>query len=322
MRIVVLTGKDAFLRLERSRALQDALVAAHGQVDRFDLDGAGASLSSVLDELRSYGLLSQHKLVVVDNAEQFLGAEDRRRAMERYAESPQPESTLLMRAGQRWNPGRFDKLVEAAGGAVLKCEPPAEADAIRWCGERARARHGATLAAGAAELLVQKIGPDLARLDSEIAKLAAAAAPATAIDRTLVAQFVGLSREEQAWELQSAILQGGAPGALAKLDELVRVSEVPAVMIGWTMTDLMRKVHDASRLLAAGENDFAVAKQLRIWGDSQRPLLAAARRIGPRAAAALLDECVRTDARTKSGLSAVPGRPVEGLAVTLGRRVA
>ena len=139
MRIVVLTGKDAFLRLERSRALQDALVAAHGQVDRFDLDGAGASLSSVLDELRSYGLLSQHKLVVVDNAEQFLGAEDRRRAMERYAEHPQPESTLLMRAGQRWNPGRLDKLVEAAGGAVLKCEPPAEADAIRWCGERARA---------------------------------------------------------------------------------------------------------------------------------------------------------------------------------------
>jgi DNA polymerase III delta subunit len=315
MRVVVLTGKDSFLRVERSRQLQEALEAEHGSVDRFELDGASCSLSAVLDELRSYGLLSSHKLVVVDNAEAFLGAEDRRRAMERYAEDPQRESTLLLRAGARWNPGKFDKLVEAGGGAVLKCEAPGEQEAVRWCGVRAERRHGTQLAPGAAELLVEKIGTDLARLDSELGKLAAAAGEGKPVTRPLVAEFVGLSREEAAWELQSVLLREGPRAALEKLGELVRVSGVPDVMVGWSVADVLRKVHDAARLLAAGEQEFAVAKQLRLWGDSQSLVCRAARALGPRRAARLLDEAMRTDMRMKSGLSSDGVRTCEALVV-------
>jgi DNA polymerase III delta subunit len=315
MRVVVLTGKDSFLRVERSRQLQEALEAEHGSVDRFELDGASCSLSAVLDELRSYGLLSSHKLVVVDNAEAFLGAEDRRRAMERYAEDPQRESTLLLRAGARWNPGKFDKLVEAGGGAVLKCEAPGEQEAVRWCGVRAERRHGTQLAPGAAELLVEKIGTDLARLDSELGKLAAAAGEGKPVTRPLVAEFVGLSREEAAWELQSVLLREGPRAALEKLGELVRVSGVPDVMVGWSVADVLRKVHDAARLLASGEQEFAVAKQLRLWGDSQSLVCRAARALGPRRAARLLDEAMRTDMRMKSGLSSDGVRTCEALVV-------
>lgn len=321
MRIIVLTGKDSFLRVERSRQLQEALEAEHGSVDRFDLDGASCSLAAVMDELRSYGLLSTHKLVVVDNAEAFLGAEDRRRAMERYAEDPQRESTLLLRAGARWNPGKFDKLVEASGGAVIKCEAPGEQEAIRWCGVRAEKRHGTQLAPGAADLLVEKIGTDLARLDTEIAKLAAAAGEGKPVTRALVAEFVGLSREEAAWELQSVMLRDGTRASLEKLGELVRVSDVPTVMVGWSIADMLRKVHDAARLLAEGEQEFAVAKRLRLWGDAQALVCRAARALGPRRAARLLDEAMRTDMRTKSGLSSDDHRTYEALVVAVGERL-
>ena len=318
MRIVVLTGKDSFLRVERSRQLQDALESAFGAVDRFDLDGASASLSAVLDELRSYGLMAQHKLVIVDNAELLLAAEDRRRAMERYAEHPQPESTLLLRAGARWNPGKFDKLVEAAGGAVIKCEAPSEDEAIRWTAARAQKAHGAALDAGAAELLVEKIGPDLARLDSELAKLAAAAGEGKPISRKLVAEFVGLSREEQAWEIQSALLLHGPKAALGKLGELLGVSGVAEQLVGWSIVDVLRKVHEAARLQAGGMNDFAVGKQLKLWGESQSMVTQAARRLGPHRAARLLHEAVRADARTKSGWSSDTRRTFEGLVVSIG----
>jgi len=321
MRIVVLTGKDSFMRVERSRQLQAALEEKHGTVDRFELDGASASLAAVMDELRSYGLLSQHKLIVVDNAEMFMGAEDRRRAMERYAENPQQESTLLFRAGARWNPGKFDKLVEACGGAVIKCDAPSDREAVAWCGARAEKRHGATLAPGAADLLVEKIGPDLARLDSEIAKLAAAAGEGKPISRTLVGEFVGLSREEAAWEIQSVILRQGTRAALVKLNELLRVSGAPETLVGWSISEILRKVHEAARLMANGENEFAVAKQLRLWGESQSLVCSAARTLGPRAAAALLAESVRTDARTKSGLSSDGARTFESLVVTIGDRI-
>ncbi len=324
MRIVVLTGKDSFLRVERSRQLAAALEQAYGGVDRFELDGASVPLSGVLDELRSYGLLSQHKLVIVDNAEVFMGAEDRRRAMERYAENPQQESTLLLRAAGRWNPGKFDKLVEAAGGAIIKCEAPSDVDAIRWCAARAEKHHQAALEPGAAELLVEKIGPELARLDSELGKLCAAAAGSGAsvkISRRLVAEFVGLSREEQAWELQGVLLQQGTRAALEKLNELLRVSEVPEVMIGWSIVDILRKVHDAARLLDAGMNEFAAGKQLRLWGDAQGAVMRAARTLGAERAARLLDLAVRTDARTKSGWSSDSARTFEGLVVLVGEQV-
>ena len=321
MRIVVLTGKDSFTRVERSRQLHAALTEKFGSVDRFEFDGASATLAQVMDELRSYGLLSQHKLIVIDNAESFIGAEDRRRAMERYAENPQQESTLLMRAGARWNPGKFDKLVEAGGGAVIKCEPPTDQEAIRWCGARAEKPHGAQLAAGSAELLVEKIGPDLARIDTELAKLAAAAGEGKPISRALVAEFVVRSREERSVGLQSVLIREGPRAALVKLNELVRISGVPDVMIGWTIIDLLRKAHDAARLLDEGQNEFAVAKQLKLWGDAQALVCRAARALGTDAAAALLSECVRTDMRTKSGLSSDSTRTYEALLVTIGERI-
>ena len=321
MRIVVLTGKDSFTRVERSRQLHAALAEKFGSIDRFEFDGASATLAQVMDELRSYGLLSQHKLIVIDNAESFIGAEDRRRAMERYAENPQQESTLLMRAGLRWNSGKFDKLVEASGGAVIKCEAPTDQEAIRWCGARAEKHHGAQLAAGSAELLVEKIGPDLARIDTEIAKLAAAAGEGKPISRALVAEFVGLSREEQSWGLQSILIREGPRAALIKLNDLVRVSGVPEVMIGWTIIDLLRKAHDAARLIDDGQNEFAIAKQLKLWGDAQVLVCRAARALGTDGAAALLAESVRTDARTKSGLSSDGTRTYEALLVTIGERI-
>ena len=69
MRIVVLHGKDAFLRLERGRQLEAALQKSFGGLDRADLDGASASLSDVLDGLRTPGLFAPHKLVVLENAD-------------------------------------------------------------------------------------------------------------------------------------------------------------------------------------------------------------------------------------------------------------
>ena len=172
MRVVVLHGKDAFLRLERGKRLESLLEERFGGVDRTDLDGTQAALADVLDGLRTPGLFAPHKLVVIENAEAFMGAEDRRRAMEGYAAEPCAEATLLMRSPGGWRPGNFDKLV-AKVGAVIKCESPTPDEAIAWCIARCRKRHEAEMEGAAAELLVERLGCDLGRLDAELGKLAA-----------------------------------------------------------------------------------------------------------------------------------------------------
>jgi DNA polymerase-3 subunit delta len=325
MRVVVLHGKDAFLRLERGRQLESSLQERFGGVDRMDLDGTNAALSDVLDNLRTPGLFAGHKLVALENAEAFMGAEDRRRAMERYAENPCAEATLLMRCASGWRPGNFDKLV-AKVGAVIKCDSPTPMEAVKWCAARSLRRHQAEMEPAAAELLVEKLGPDLGRLDAELGKLAAAAARpgagTTRVTRAIVQEFTGLSREEQAWEIQGPVLEGKADAALIKLDELLRVSRVPEVMIGWSLVDLARKVHDASCLLSQGESEGAVAKALKLWGPASSSVVRAGRRIKPAAAARLFRMAVETDRATKNGTAPEPARAFEGLMVQLAEALA
>ena len=316
MRIIVLHGKDSYLRVERTRQVVEALRAAHGSIDRFELDGATAPLSSVLDELQTYGLMSSHKLVVLDAAEAFMAAEERRRAMERYAERPMAEATLLMRASGQWRPGNFDKLVEKVG-AIFKCEAPSPSEAVVWCQRRAEKAHGASIDAAVATLLVEQIGTDLARLDTELEKLATAAGgtPGAAITRQLVVEFTGLSREEQAWEIQPALLEGSPRRAIEKLDELLTVSRAPEVMIAWSVTDLLRKLHDAARLREQGENEGEIARALRLWGPQQATIMRTARTLGSARAAALLDTALKTEVRMRSGFSGDDRRTIEGVLV-------
>ena len=64
-----------------------------------------------------------------------------------------------------------------------------------------------------------------------------------------------------------------------------------------------------------------MAKQLRLWGDAQALVCRAARALGPRRAARLLDEALKTDVRTKSGLSSDDVRTYEALLVAVGERI-
>jgi DNA polymerase III delta subunit len=322
-RIVVLHGKESFLRSEHTRRVLDALRERFGAVDEFGFDGTSCSLADVLDELRSYGLMSQHKVVIVDQAEQFMQGDDRRRAMERYAESPMQDATLILRSSG-WRPGTFDKLV-ASVGVILKCEAPGAAEAVRWAVARSQKRHGVELSAAGAQALVDRVGPDLGRLDSELGKLAVGALAMggptgdakVVITPELVKEFTGLSREEQAWEIQGALATGDPAQALAKVDELLRVSRAPEVMLAWSTIDVVRKVHDAAALAAQGQPDGAIAKSLKLWGDGAAVIVRLGRSVPLARAAALLQAAIAADRRMKSGLSPEPSRAIEALAVQI-----
>lgn len=331
MRVVVLHGDDVFQIRARTREIADALREHFGEVEEFSYDGESAQLADVLDELRSYGLIQRHKLVILDNADAFLkepkdGDESSSRttstrpAMERYAAAPVDHATLLMRA-RTWRAGKIDKLIAKIGG-VFKLEAPTEARAATWLVSRAEKQYKAQLARDAADLMVAQIGPDLARLDVELGKLAAFVGEGRPISRAVVGEIVGYSREEQAWAIQDAIATGNPRAALEKLRELKPIDSTKVVLISWSIMDLMRKLHGASQLLEQGQQPFQINKQLKLWGDSAQVILGAARRLSPQAAADLLDRAVKMDRNNKSGVGN-PQRSLEVLAMeiadTIGR---
>jgi len=318
MRVVVLHGKELFLLWERTRQLAEALREAHGDIGTFRFDGASTSVSQLMDELQSFGLLEPHKLVILDDADRFLAAEPKRRALERYAEKPEQAATLLLRSSQ-WRPGNLDKIV-ASVGTVMACEAVSDQKAASWCVERIRRRHEATISPEAAALLVERIGSDLGRLDGELAKLAAAAgtgtpgAPGPAVTPELVREMVGLSREEEAWLIQEVLLSGDAGVAIRKARELMELSRAAPQQLSWGISELARKLHEAAAMRESGRGDGEIAAALRLWGASRSAILAAAKRRDARSFAADLHRAVDLDYRLKRGRAGRPARAIEAVA--------
>lgn len=310
-RIAVLHGPEVFLRQLRTQQLRDALAAAHGEIQTFMFDGQSARPADVLDECRSFGLMATHKLVIVDNADQFV-KDANRPLVERYAESPTDSATLLLRS-DRWNKGKLDAMIEKVG-AVVACEALRSDQAAAWAVDRCAKRHDATISREAADLLVERLGSDLGRIDTELEKLATAAGPGAEVSSRLVAEFVGRSREDEVWGIQSTLLGGDAGEILSHLRDVVEVSRQPPVLVSFAYMELARKLHAAAAAVRGGANPYTLRGPLKLWGAMAEAIPAAARDVNPSDVAALYRQCVESDARQKTGQSE-PARALEATAV-------
>lgn len=310
-RVVLLRGKDAFLRTFLSDTLRAALAEAHGGVDSFRFDGATTKPAEVLDECRTFGLMAGHKLVAVDNADQFV-KEDARPLVERYVQQPSEGATLLLRA-DNWHAGKLDDMIRSVG-AIIDCDPLPEAKAAAWAITRAAEAHDAVLPQDAAGELVDRIGPDLGRIDGELAKMALAAGRGGTITTKLVTETVGFTREEEVWNLQQTLLTGSSAQALEHIHQIVNVSRESPTLVTFAVADLARKIYGAAVGQRARENPRQLMTTYKMFGATGDAIFAAARQMTPASAAKILAACVDADMRGKTGLGD-PARNAEILAL-------
>lgn len=331
--IAIFHGPQRFLQLQHTEDLRQALKAIHGDIAPTVFDGASAKPADILDECRCMSLMQQHRLVIVDNADALLkAAEDdeaapaapeparrghsektARELFENYAAAPDSSATLVLRA-MTWRPGKIDKAVAASGGVITKCEEPKPAEAVAWATERATSHHAAKLDRAAAATLIDSVGVDLGRIDTELAKLALAATASgeKTITDKLVREMVGMTREEEFWAIQSSLLSGDPAAALTHLRELLDISRHDPTPLLFTYGDLARKLHAVSRGLAAREPRGSLMGRLRLWGPQGDALLAKGAKVNPAAAAELVGETVRAMVRQRTG-DGHPEHILEGL---------
>jgi len=337
VRVLAVHGPEDAIKKEKIDQLRAALEKEHGEVQRISFDGKVASLAEVFDEVRGYSLMGGYKLVTVDPADDFVKAH--REPLERYAQNPVDHATLVLRA-IGWNRGNLDKHI-AKVGAVIKCEPPKPAEAVSRLVARAKDMHGMSIDRPAAQLMVDRLGVHLVRLETELDKLAAMAGTlspkgrsmksAGGIDRAMVEQAVGKSSDEKAWEVQESILAAMAPGnyrgggasgsgdagrIVTKVRELIDLGGQPEILVMYFVADLARKLAVGGQMRAAGEPEGAIGKALKLWGPRQRLFMDVLRKVGPDGGARLLELALTADARSKSGFGPA-GRNLEGLCVQM-----
>lgn len=319
--VVALIGPEMFLHARHTQRIKAALQAAHGEFDTVRYEGESADASAVLDECRTFGLMIQHKLVLVDSADKFVNASSRP-SLERYVADPCPSATLVLRSVAGWVPGKLGEAIEAKGG-LIKCESPKEGELPAFILERAGAVHGVGIEPEAASLLVDRLGADLARIDAELAKLAAGLPRvdpgAAAKDRPVITLkharvMVGLSREDEVWNVQGELVSGSPERAVRCVREMIEVSRHPPTLVSFACVDLARKLTVLCRAQAEGMNPFQAAGKAKVWGPSRDSILGAAKRLGVKRAASLLQAAIEADRAQKTGLGD-PQRSLERLAV-------
>lgn len=297
-RVVVLTGKELFLRSQYTAMLKDRLEAQHGEIEVFKFEGESADPAAILDECRSFGLMAGHKMVVVDEADSFVNASTRA-MIERYVESPSEGATLVLRAG-KWNKGKLDVAIGKVG-IMIKCDAVDEGTACRWVVARAQKEYESSIDMRTAAGLVERLGADLGRIDTELSKLATSAGRGNPITAAMITQLVGLTREEEVWAIQSYLLCGDPERALSELRVILGNSKNDtAVPVLFACSDLARKVMGASEAMAQGVSPGMISKELKLWGASKDGILRTAKRLGPAGSRALFESCIAADVASKS----------------------
>ncbi len=318
--VMVLAGEELFLRNQHLAEIQ---LAALGEGDpgmgliRIDPGTHGGdAMAVILDECRMPSMFAPKKLVIVDPADAlFKKSEDdgtpvkgarqslsNREILENYIEAPSDSAVLVLVCDSWLKTTRIHKALDKVG-AIRWCEPIKDFQVPHWITRRAMEAYGKTIDGPATERLADLIGPDLQRLDNELAKLSLYQPDSPAISLAAVDALVGFQHEQQIWDMINALAARDAETALKKIDELWQLNPKIEYTATGAVFSWLGQVLKARELLDRRLPDAAIGKELKLWPPERaQKVLSLARTWGIDGAARWSREILYMDVANKSSL--------------------
>jgi DNA polymerase III delta subunit len=330
--IVVIAGEELLLRNQHLAELQGSIFGGEDPgmgLVRLDANALGGdAMAAILDEVRTPSMFAPRKMVVVDPADPLFkkeaaasddpGRMGNREILENYLESPVPDaSAILVLVVESWlKTTRLHKALDKMGG-VRRADPMKEYEVPPWITRQAKEAYGKGIEPGAVERLAELIGPDLQRLDNELAKLSLYEPDAPAITVGAVDALVGFQHEQQIWDMINALAARDAQTALKKIDELWALDSKIEYTATGAVFSWIHQVLKARELVERRLPDAVIGKELKLWPpDRAQQVLKLARSWGLEGAARWSDAMLKMDMANKSSLGE-PRRNLEKFVVQL-----
>jgi DNA polymerase III delta subunit len=333
--VIVLAGEELFLRSENLVEIQRAVFGGEDPgmgLVRLDASSLGGdAMAAILDELRTPSMFAPRKLVVVDPADALFkkadagggggGGDDanrlgNRELLENYLESPAEGATLVLVLDSWLKTTRLHKALDKIGG-IRPCTPIKPQFVPPWIARRATEAFGKTIDPAAVARLADLIGPDLQRLDNELAKLALYQPEAPAITVQAVDALVGFQHEQQIWDMINALAERDAPTALRKIEEIWALDSKIEYTATGAVFSWLNQVLKARELVERRLPDSQIGRDLKLWPPERaQKVLALARTWGLAGAARWSAAMLQMDVANKSSLGE-PRRNLEKFVVQL-----
>lgn len=325
--VMVLAGEELFLRNQFLAEIQRAALGAGdpgmGLVRIDPTSRGGDAMANILDECRMPSMFAPKKLVIVDPADPLFKKADataplakgereplsNREILENYLESPSDSAVLVLVCNAWLKTTRVHKNLDKQG-AIRWCESIKEIQVPAWITRRAQDAYGKSIDPAATGRLAELIGPDLQRLDNELAKLSLYEPDSPAISIQAVDALVGFQHEQQIWDMINALAGKDARTALEKIDELWQLDPKIEYTATGAVFFWLGQVLKARELIDRRLPDAVIGKELKLWPPERaQKVLSVARTWGLDGAARWSEEILKMDLANKSSL----GEPRQNL---------
>jgi DNA polymerase-3 subunit delta len=298
--IYVIAGKETSLVNARcEELLAELLEPEQRSMALFVAESDKVSVAQVLDELRTLPFLSDKRVVLLKDADNFVS--NNREVLEAYFDKPCDSSVLVMTLGSFPSNTRLAKKLKFVGELIVP-EQPKPWQLPPRLHQYATEAHGKKLMPEAAELLIVLTGDQLPRLYSEIDKLALFAADKKNISVGDVESLIGQGRVFGIFNVIDAVIQGDAAAALQRLRLAFAEDRSAEYTFVGAFAYHLRRMFSARALLDKGVKPPQIAGKLRIW-HGKDAFFAQLNRASLRKLGALIEELARTDFAIKTGLA-------------------
>ncbi len=172
--------------------------------------GKDAEWATVVNACMRYPMFAERQVVLLKEAQQMRDIEK----LEGYIENPLPSTVFVVSYKEKKVDGRskLSKLLKQQA-ELLTTKKMYDSQLPEWAGQMVQ-HHGLTISPKALHLLVDHIGNDLSRIQNEIEKLAVNLGARKNITEDDIENYIGVSKEFNVFELQTAIAQKDLPKAI------------------------------------------------------------------------------------------------------------
>jgi DNA polymerase-3 subunit delta len=264
--IYVIAGKDeSLVGTMRQQLLDELLEPSQRTTGLFDAEAGSVSASEVLDDLRTAPFLTDKRVVLVRDADDFISKN--RPLLEKYFDNPCPTGRLIL-VVKSWN--KSTKLAKKLSkvGKLISVTQPSRRELPQRVIDYANDAHDKTIAYTTALLLIELTGDDLTRLYGEIDKLALYADPDKVIAPKHVEALIGHNRLFNAFAVIDAVIARNPAVAVERLRGMFAQDKSTEYTVIGAFAFHFRRMFGAKVLLDKGTPRRQIEGRLRIWGDT------------------------------------------------------
>lgn len=296
--IYVIAGKeDSLVGAECGRLLDELLEPSQRATGLFDAKADSVTAAEVLDDLRTLPFLTDKRVVLVRDADDFVS--ENRPLLEKYFDNPCPTGRLIL-VVKTWSGNtKLAKKLPKVGRLISVAQPSRRELPQRLIGYASDA-YGKKLAYASAQLLIELTGDELTRLYSEIDKLALYADAEKSIEPRHIEALIGHNRLFNAFAVIDAVIANNPPVAIERLRGMFSQDKSAEYTVVGAFAFHFRRMFNAKVMLDKGSHPGQIAKTLRIWGDTNS-FFAQLRQRSLRQIGGYIQQLAETDYAIKTG---------------------